>query len=181
MYSPAIACFRLNSLAFSIFYQYNTGEKEGYVFFSVNKNGGEPEITSFSSQNQVVIISSDVAKEGIARLTKKIEEAKNPIETQEVAEEITSEEQTEEVEDSENNVEEISEPEAEPVAEIETEIKSEDDFNLDDFTDLILENDEKIDPFAIEEEDMFDDFMDEDLFNDDLDDEIEEERITKDD
>ena len=117
----------------------------------------------------------NLAKEGIARLTKKIEEAKNPIETQEVAEEITSEEQTEEVVDSENNVEEISEPEAEPVAEIETEIKSEDDFNLDDFTDLILENDEKIDPFAIEEEDMFDDFMDEDLFNDDLDDEIEEE------
>ena len=117
----------------------------------------------------------NLAKEGIARLTKKIEEAKNPIETQEVAEEITSEEQTEEVEDSENNVEEISEPEAEPVAEIETEIKSEEDFNLDDFTDLILENDEKIDPFAIEEEDMFDDFMDEDLFNDDLDDEAEEE------
>ena len=116
----------------------------------------------------------NLAKEGIARLTKKIEEAKNPIETQEVAEEITSEEQTEEVEESENNVEEISEPEAEPVAEIETEIKSEDDFNLDDFTDLILENDEKIDPFAIEEEDMFDDFMDEDLFNDDLDDEAEE-------
>ena len=117
----------------------------------------------------------NLAKEGIARLTKKIEEAKNPIETQEIAEEITSEEQTEEVVDSENNVEEISEPEAEPVAEIETEIKSEDDFNLDDFTDLILENDEKIDPFAIEEEDMFDDFMDEDLFNDDLDDEAEEE------
>lgn len=117
----------------------------------------------------------NLAKEGIARLTKKIEEAKNPIETQEVAEEITSEEQTEEVVDSENNVEEISEPEAEPVSEIETEIKSEDDFNLDDFTDLILENDEKIDPFAIEEEDMFDDFMDEDLFNDDLDDEAEEE------
>lgn len=117
----------------------------------------------------------NLAKEGISRLTKKIEEAKNPIETQEVAEEITSEEQTEEVVDSENNVEEISEPEAEPVAEIETEIKSEDDFNLDDFTDLILENDEKIDPFAIEEEDMFDDFMDEDLFNDDLDDEAEEE------
>ncbi|MEE1058941.1 MAG: tetratricopeptide repeat protein [Treponema sp.] len=116
----------------------------------------------------------NLAKEGIARLTKKIEEAKNPIETQEVAEEITSEEQTEEVVDSENNVEEISEPEAEPVAEIETEIKSEDDFNLDDFTDLILENDEKIDPFAIEEEDMFDDFMDEDLFNDDLDEEAEE-------
>ena len=117
----------------------------------------------------------NLAKEGIARLTKKIEEAKNPIETQEVAEEITSEEQTEEVVDSENNVEEISEPEVEPVAEIETKIKSEDDFNLDDFTDLILENDEKIDPFAIEEEDMFDDFMDEDLFNDDLDDEAEEE------
>ena len=117
----------------------------------------------------------NLAKEGIARLTKKIEEAKNPIETQEIAEEITSEEQTEEVVDSENNVEEISEPEVEPVAEIETEIKSEDDFNLDDFTDLILENDEKIDPFAIEEEDMFDDFMDEDLFNDDLDDEAEEE------
>lgn len=117
----------------------------------------------------------NLAKDGIARLTKKIEEAKNPIETQEVAEEITSEEQTEEVVDSENNVEEISEPEAEPVAEIETEIKSEDDFNLDDFTDLILENDEKIDPFAIEEEDMFDDFMDEDLFNDDLEDEAEEE------
>ena len=117
----------------------------------------------------------NLAKDGIARLTKKIEEAKNPIETQEIAEEITSEEQTEEVVDSENNVEEISEPEVEPVAEIETEIKSEDDFNLDDFTDLILENDEKIDPFAIEEEDMFDDFMDEDLFNDDLDDEAEEE------
>lgn len=113
----------------------------------------------------------NLAKEGIARLTKKIEEAKNPIETQEVAEEITSEEQTEEVEESENNVEEISEPEVEPVVESE----SEDDFNLDDFTDLILENDEKIDPFAIEEEDMFDDFMDEDLFNDDLDDEAEEE------
>ena len=46
---------------------------------------------------------------------------------------------------------------------------------MDDFTDLILENDEKIDPFAIEEEDMFDDFMDEDLFNDDLEDEAEEE------
>lgn len=113
----------------------------------------------------------NLAKEGIARLTKKIEEAKNPIETQEVAEEITSEEQTEEVVDSENNVEVVAEPEVETVAEIETE----DDFNLDDFTDLILENDEKIDPFAIEEEDMFDDFMDEDLFNDDLDDEIEEE------
>ena len=117
----------------------------------------------------------NLAKEGIARLTKKLEETKNPIETQEVAEEITSEEQTEEVVDSENEVEAVSEPEAEPVAEIETEIKSEDDFNLDDFTDLILENDEKIDPFAIEEEDMFDDFMDEDLFNDDLDDEAEEE------
>ena len=117
----------------------------------------------------------NLAKEGIARLTKKIEEAKNPIETQEVAEEITSEEQTEEVEESENNVEEISEPEVETVAEIKPEVEPEDDFNLDDFTDLILENDEKIDPFAIEEEDMFDDFMDEDLFNDDLDDEIEEE------
>lgn len=117
----------------------------------------------------------NLAKEGIARLTKKIEEAKNPIETQEVAEEITSEEQTEEVVDSENNVEEISEPEVEPVAEIKPEVEPEDDFNLDDFTDLILENDEKIDPFAIEEEDMFDDFMDEDLFNDDFDDEIEEE------
>ena len=117
----------------------------------------------------------NLAKEGIARLTKKIEEAKNPIETQEVAEEITSEEQTEEVVDSENNVEEISEPEVETVAEIKPEVEPEDDFNLDDFTDLILENDEKIDPFAIEEEDMFDDFMDEDLFNDDLDDEIEEE------
>ena len=117
----------------------------------------------------------NLAKEGIARLTKKIEEAKNPIETQEVAEEITSEEQTEEVVDSENEVEVVAEPEVETVAEIETEIKSEDDFNLDDFTDLILENDEKIDPFAIEEEDMFDDFMDEDLFNDDFDDEAEEE------
>lgn len=113
----------------------------------------------------------NLAKEGISRLSKKIEEAKNPIETQEVAEEITSEEQTEEDVDSENNVEAVSEPEAEPVVESE----SEDDFNLDDFTDLILENDEKIDPFAIEEEDMFDDFMDEDLFNDDLEDEIEEE------
>lgn len=117
----------------------------------------------------------NLAKEGIARLTKKIEEAKNPIETQEVAEEITSEEQTEEVVDSENNVEVVAEPEVETVAEIETEVEPEDDFNLDDFTDLILENDEKIDPFAIEEEDMFDDFMDEDLFNDDFDDEIEEE------
>lgn len=117
----------------------------------------------------------NLAKDGIARLTKKIEEAKNPIETQEVAEEITSEEQTEEVVDSENNVEEISEPEVETVAEIKPEVEPEDDFNLDDFTDLILENDEKIDPFAIEEEDMFDDFMDEDLFNDDFDDEIEEE------
>ena len=117
----------------------------------------------------------NLAKDGIARLTKKLEEAKNPIETQEVAEEITSEEQTEEVVDSENNVEEISEPEVEPVAEIKPEVEPEDDFNLDDFTDLILENDEKIDPFAIEEEDMFDDFMDEDLFNDDLDDEAEEE------
>lgn len=117
----------------------------------------------------------NLAKDGIARLTKKLEEAKNPIETQEVAEEITSEEQTEEVEESENNVEEISEPEVETVAEIKPEVEPEDDFNLDDFTDLILENDEKIDPFAIEEEDMFDDFMDEDLFNDVLDDEIEEE------
>ena len=117
----------------------------------------------------------NLAKEGIARLTKKIEEAKNPIETQEVAEEITSEEQTEEVVDSENNVEEISEPEVETVAEIKPEVEPEDDFNLDDFTDLILENDEKIDPFAIEEEDMFDDFMDEDLFNDDFDELTEEE------
>ena len=117
----------------------------------------------------------NLAKEGIARLTKKIEEAKNPIETQEVAEEIASEGQTEEVVDLENNVEEISEPEVETVAEIKPEVEPEDDFNLDDFTDLILENDEKIDPFAIEEEDMFDDFMDEDLFNDDFDDEIEEE------
>ena len=41
---------------------------------------------------------------------------------------------------------------------------------------MILENDEKIDPFAIEEEDMFDDFMDEDLFNDDFDDSIEEDK-----
>lgn len=117
----------------------------------------------------------NLAKEGIARLTKKIEEAKNPIETQEVAEEITSEEQTEEVVDSENNDEVVAEPEVETVAEIKPEVEPEDDFNLDDFTDLILENDEKIDPFAIEEEDMFDDFMDEDLFNDDFDDEIEEE------
>lgn len=115
----------------------------------------------------------NLAKDGIARLTKKLEETKNPIETQEVAEEINSEEQTEEVVDSENKVEAVSEPEVEPVVESE----SEDDFNLDDFTDLILENDEKIDPFAIEEEDMFDDFMDEDLFNDDLDDEIEEENL----
>lgn len=113
----------------------------------------------------------NLAKDGIARLTKKLEETKNPIETQEVAEEITSEEQTEEVVDSENKVEAVSEPEVEPIVESE----SEDDFNLDDFTDLILENDEKIDPFAIEEEDMFDDFMDEDLFNDDLEDEAEEE------
>lgn len=117
----------------------------------------------------------NLAKEGISRLSKKIEEAKilpkNQDETQEIVEDVDSAE----VEESENNVEEISEPEAEPVAEIETEIKSEDDFNLDDFTDLILENDEKIDPFAIEEEDMFDDFMDEDLFNDDLEDEAEEE------
>lgn len=117
----------------------------------------------------------NLAKEGIARLTKKIEEAKILPENQDDTQEIVEDVDSAEVEESENNVEEISEPEAEPVAEIETEIKSEDDFNLDDFTDLILENDEKIDPFAIEEEDMFDDFMDEDLFNDDLEDEIEEE------
>lgn len=115
----------------------------------------------------------NLAKEGIARLTKKIEEAKILPENQDDTQEIVEDVDSAEVEESENNVEEISEPEAEPVAEIETEIKSEDDFNLDDFTDLILENDEKIDPFAIEEEDMFDDFMDEDLFNDDLEDEIE--------
>lgn len=117
----------------------------------------------------------NLAKEGIARLTKKIEEAKILPENQDDTQEIVEDVDSAEVEESENNVEEISEPEAESVAEIETEIKSEDDFNLDDFTDLILENDEKIDPFAIEEEDMFDDFMDEDLFNDDLEDEIEEE------
>lgn len=115
----------------------------------------------------------NLAKEGIARLTKKIEEAKILPENQDDTQEIVEDVDSAEVEESENNVEEISEPEAESVAEIETEIKSEDDFNLDDFTDLILENDEKIDPFAIEEEDMFDDFMDEDLFNDDLEDEIE--------
>lgn len=117
----------------------------------------------------------NLAKEGISRLSKKIEEAKILPESQDDTQEIVEDVDSAEVEESENNVEEISEPEAEPVAEIETEIKSEDDFNLDDFTDLILENDEKIDPFAIEEEDMFDDFMDEDLFNDDLEDEIEEE------
>lgn len=117
----------------------------------------------------------NLAKEGISRLSKKIEEAKILPENQDDTQEIVEDVDSAEVEESENNVEEISEPEAEPVAEIETEIKSEDDFNLDDFTDLILENDEKIDPFAIEEEDMFDDFMDEDLFNDDLEDEIEEE------
>lgn len=117
----------------------------------------------------------NLAKEGISRLSKKIEEAKILPENQDNTQEIVEDVDSAEVEESENNVEEISEPEAEPVAEIETEIKSEDDFNLDDFTDLILENDEKIDPFAIEEEDMFDDFMDEDLFNDDLEDEIEEE------
>lgn len=117
----------------------------------------------------------NLAKEGISRLSKKIEEAKILPENQDDTQEIVEDVDSVEVEESENNVEEISEPEAEPVAEIETEIKSEDDFNLDDFTDLILENDEKIDPFAIEEEDMFDDFMDEDLFNDDLEDEIEEE------
>lgn len=117
----------------------------------------------------------NLAKEGISRLSKKIEEAKILPENQDDTQEIVEDVDSAEVEESENNVEEISEPEAEPVAEIETEIKSEDDFNLDDFTDLILENDEKIDPFAIEEEDMFDDFMDEDLFNDDLEDEAEEE------
>lgn len=117
----------------------------------------------------------NLAKEGIVRLTKKIEEAKILPENQDDTQEIVEDVDSAEVEESENNVEEISEPEAESVAEIETEIKSEDDFNLDDFTDLILENDEKIDPFAIEEEDMFDDFMDEDLFNDDLEDKIEEE------
>ena len=117
----------------------------------------------------------NLAKEGISRLSKKIEEAKILPENQDDTQEIVEDVDSAEVEESENNVEEISEPEAEPVAEIETEIKSEDDFNLDDFTDLILENDEKIDPFAIEEEDLFDDFMDEDLFNDDLEDEIEEE------
>lgn len=117
----------------------------------------------------------NLAKEGISRLSKKIEEAKILPENQDDTQEIVEDVDSAEVEESENNVEEISEPEAEPVAEIETENKSEDDFNLDDFTDLILENDEKIDPFAIEEEDMFDDFMDEDLFNDDLEDEIEEE------
>lgn len=117
----------------------------------------------------------NLAKEGISRLSKKIEEAKILPENQDDTQEIVEDVDSAEVEESENNVEEISEPEAEPVAEIETEIKSEDDFNLDDFTDLILENDEKIDPFAIEEEDMFDDFMDEDLFNDDLEDKIEEE------
>lgn len=117
----------------------------------------------------------NLAKEGISRLSKKIEEAKILPENQDDTQEIVEDVDSVEVEESENNVEEISEPEAEPVAEIETEIKSEDDFNLDDFTDLILENDEKIDPFAIEEEDMFDDFMDEDLFNDDLEDEVEEE------
>ncbi len=117
----------------------------------------------------------NLAKEGISRLSKKIEEAKILPENQDDTQEIVEDVDSAEVEESENNVEEISEPEAEPVAEIETEIKSEDDFNLDDFTDLILENDEKIDPFAIEEEDMFDDFMDEDLFNDDLEDEVEEE------
>lgn len=117
----------------------------------------------------------NLAKEGISRLSKKIEEAKILPENQDDTQEIVEDVDSAEVEESENNVEEISEPEAEPVTEIETEIKSEDDFNLDDFTDLILENDEKIDPFAIEEEDMFDDFMDEDLFNDDLEDEIEEE------
>lgn len=115
----------------------------------------------------------NLAKEGISRLSKKIEEAKILPESQDDTQEIVEDVDSAEVEESENNVEEISEPEVEPVAEIETEIKSEDDFNLDDFTDLILENDEKIDPFAIEEEDMFDDFMDEDLFNDDLEDEIE--------
>lgn len=115
----------------------------------------------------------NLAKEGISRLSKKIEEAKILPENQDDTQEIVEDVDSAEVEESENNVEEISEPEAESVAEIETEIKSEDDFNLDDFTDLILENDEKIDPFAIEEEDMFDDFMDEDLFNDDLEDEIE--------
>lgn len=115
----------------------------------------------------------NLAKEGISRLSKKIEEAKILPENQDDTQEIVEDVDSAEVEESENNVEEISEPEVEPVAEIETEIKSEDDFNLDDFTDLILENDEKIDPFAIEEEDMFDDFMDEDLFNDDLEDEIE--------
>lgn len=117
----------------------------------------------------------NLAKEGISRLSKKIEEEKILPENQDDTQEIVEDVDSAEVEESENNVEEISEPEAEPVAEIETEIKSEDDFNLDDFTDLILENDEKIDPFAIEEEDMFDDFMDEDLFNDDLEDEAEEE------
>lgn len=113
----------------------------------------------------------NLAKEGISRLSKKIEEAKILPESQDNTQEIVEDVDSVEVEESENNVEEISEPEAEPVVESE----SEDDFNLDDFTDLILENDEKIDPFAIEEEDMFDDFMDEDLFNDDLEDEIEEE------
>lgn len=113
----------------------------------------------------------NLAKEGISRLSKKIEEAKILPESQDNTQEIVEDVDSVEVEESENNVEEISEPEVEPVVESE----SEDDFNLDDFTDLILENDEKIDPFAIEEEDMFDDFMDEDLFNDDLEDEIEEE------
>lgn len=113
----------------------------------------------------------NLAKEGISRLSKKIEEAKILPESQDNTQEIVEDVDSVEVEESENNVEEISEPEAEPVVESE----SEDDFNLDDFTDLILENDEKIDPFAIEEEDMFNDFMDEDLFNDDLEDEIEEE------
>lgn len=118
----------------------------------------------------------NLAKEGIARLSSKLEDAKIPTTTQEFIDDDASEE----VFEVENEVEEAIVPETEAVPEeepkVEPETEADDDFNLDDFTDLILENDEKIDPFAIEEEDMFDDFMDEDLFNDDFDDSIEEDK-----
>ena len=99
----------------------------------------------------------NLAREGIERLNKKLEELKKAVVSENESASVTEvpEEKIDEVVEQEDIVENIEESSVD------------EKFNLDDFTDLILENDEKIDPFAIDEDDSLDEFMDEDLFRED--------------
>lgn len=104
--------------------------------------------------------SINLAREGIERLNKKLEELNKA-----VVSENESASVTEVPEIPEEKIDEVVEQE--DIAENIEESPVEEEFNLDDFTDTILENDEKIDPFAIDEDESLDEFMDEDLFRED--------------